>query len=223
MHDRRSLLTSMMALPALGIAHAEAAAPVAHDFVVRRNGAVIGHHRLRFREEGSRLAVEIDIELEVKLAFLTLYRYRHTNRELWEGDRLSSFASRTDDNGTAHEVAARRIGERILVEGGGGPIEVPGDTPPTGWWHRRFLDHDRWIDTQSGRLVGGTVTPRGRESIAALGRSLAAERFTLAGDLGMELWYAGDHWVGLAFAGPDGSAIDYRLERGEHVPIAVAR
>jgi hypothetical protein len=223
MLDRRTLLTGMMALPALGAPVAWAAVPVAQDFVVRRNGAVIGHHRLRFREEGSRLVVEIDIELEVKLAFLTLYRYRHTNREVWEGDRLLGFASRTDDNGTAHAVTARRVGERLLAAGGAGSIEVPGDTPPTTYRHRRFLDHDRWIDSQSGRLVSGTVTPKGREPVEVWDKLLEAERFAVSGDLAMDLWYAGDLWVGLAFAGPDGSAIDCRLERGGPVRLAAAR
>ena len=89
----------------------------------RRSGTT----RLRFSRDGERLTVDIDILLEVKLAFITLYRYRHTNRELWEAGRLLSFASRTDDNGTAHRVAARRAGEVILVESDQGRVEAPGD------------------------------------------------------------------------------------------------
>jgi hypothetical protein len=220
--DRRRMLLATLAAPCLGVAPARATGPAAQEFLVTRNGAPIGHHRLAFRTDGPRLVVEIDIELEVKLAFLTLYRYRHTNRELWEGERLLGFTSRTDDNGTAHRVEARRVRERIRVESGLGRIEAPGDTPPTGWWHRRLLGQGRWIDTQSGRLVTAAVTAKGMERVPALGRTIEADRFALQGDLALELWYAGERWVKLAFAGPDGSAIDYRLVRGERLPITAA-
>lgn len=43
-------------------------------FEVRRNGSEIGYHVLSFRQDGERLTVDIDIELRVRLAFVTLYR-----------------------------------------------------------------------------------------------------------------------------------------------------
>src|SRR4051794_39379278 len=118
MLDRRSLLAGALALPSVGVAAGPGAQAFGQEFVVARNGSDIGRHRLRFTPDGDRLTVDIDIELVVKLAFVTVYRYRHANRELWEGDRLLSFTSRTDDNGTPHQASARRSsGSSILVEG----------------------------------------------------------------------------------------------------------
>ena len=77
------------------------------------------------RQDGPRLAVDIDIELEVRLAFITVYRYRHTNRELWDDGRLMGFTSRTDDNRTLHRVEARRVGD-----GGSASTRMPGHVPP---------------------------------------------------------------------------------------------
>lgn len=209
-------------MPFLASSRAARAEDSLQAFAVDRNGTQIGHHRLRFIRDGARLNVEIDIQLEVKLAFITLYRYRHSNRELWEDGQLLSFTSRTDDNGTPHQVRARRAGEVILVEGDQGPVEAPGDAMPTTYWHRSFLDAPVWIDTQSGGLKRCQVTPKGTVRIAAAGSSVAADRFAITGDLFLDLWYAQDHWVKLEFAGSDGSIIDYRLERGAPQRIAQA-
>jgi hypothetical protein len=131
MLDRRSLAAGAVLMPFLAAAGAVRAEESLQEFAVTRNGSPIGYHRLRFTRDGQRLSVEIDIALEVKLAFITLYRFRHSNRELWENGRLLSFSSRTDDNRTPHQVRVRRAGEVILVEGSKGVVEAPGDALPT--------------------------------------------------------------------------------------------
>jgi Family of unknown function (DUF6134) len=222
MLDRRTLLWGAIAMPAIGLARPAAAASWGQDFAVSRAGSPIGQHRLRFTQDGARTTAEITIELQVKIAFITVYRYRHVNREIWDGEDLLSFASRTDDNGTAHRVQARRSGDRILVESDQGIVEAPGDALPTTYWHRRFLERPQWIDTQNGRVLSCSVSSRGVERIAALDRELAADRFAVAGDLQLDLWYVGEQWVKLAFPGPDGTPIDYRLQRSDRPPTATA-
>jgi hypothetical protein len=220
MLDRRSLAAGAL-LPFL--AHrSDRAETAVQEFAAFRNGSPLGRHRLAFTPDGPRLRVDIQIELAVKLAFITLYRYRHTNRELWEHGRLMGFASTTDDNGTPHRVEARREGDVILVEGGSGRLEAPGDAMPSTYWHRRFLEAPVWIDTQAGRLLDCKVAPAGAERVPAGSRDLPADRFKVTGDLTLDLWYAKDHWVKLDFKGEDGSTIDYRLERGVPQLIAMA-
>jgi hypothetical protein len=182
-------------------------------FKVFRNGREIGWHRLTFTETAVGRTVDIEIEMDVKLAFITVYRYRHTNREVWEDGRFVSFASRTDDNGTRYEVVAAREGEGIVVEGPDGRVVAPGAALPTTYWSADFLEAQPWIDTQHGRLVRAVITPLGAAMVNAAGSRVDAERFRLNGDLAADLWYANGHWVKLAFAGPDGSAIEYELDR----------
>ena len=222
MLDRRTLAAAALLMPLLAPTRAARADDSTQEFAVDRNGSPIGHHTLRFSRDGERLTVDIDILLEVKLAFITLYRYHHTNRELWEAGRLLSFASRTDDNGTSHRVAARRAGEVILVESDQGRVEAPGDAMPSTYWHRRFLDAPVWIDTQVGRLLHCKVTPRGVTRVAVPGDMVAADGFAVTGDLTLDLWYARDHWVKLEFKGSDGSIIAYRLERAVPQLITLA-
>jgi hypothetical protein len=183
------------------------------EFEVHREGSPIGHHHLRLHiaTDGS-TAVEIDIDLAVKFGFLTLYRYTHRNRELWDGEQLLTLDSTTDDNGERHQVAVRREGATLWLDAGRGREAIPGDVQTTSYWDRRMVLAGEWLDTQNGRLVRSAVTPAGSETIRAGGRLVRADRFDLNGDLTLSIWYAGPVWVRLAFqAQADGSRIEYHL------------
>ncbi|HRY23175.1 MAG: hypothetical protein H6852_13415 [Geminicoccaceae bacterium] len=183
-------------------------------FAVFRNDREIGHHTLRFTPAGERLTVDIEIELEVRFAFITAYRYSHENREEWSNGQLAGFSSVTDDNGTLHRVEASRQGGRVVIDGSEGQLTAPAGVLPATWWHADFIAGGRWINTQTGEIIASTVTALGQETVEAEGRSVTAERFRLAGDVDMDLWYAGERWVKLAFNGPDESRIDYRKVEG---------
>ena len=184
-------------------------------FAVFRDGSEIGYHVLSFAQDGERLTVDIDIELRVRFAFITAYRYEHHNREEWEAGALLGFRSRTNDNGTHHEVETRREGDQLLIQGTHGRLEGPASMLPTTYWHRNFMDRDRWIDTQNGRIVESAVEPGGTETIESAGRMVEAQRFRVRGDLDVDLWYHDERWVKLAFDVSDGSRIDYRLTNAE--------
>lgn len=196
-----------------GLAHGKASGDLRFD--VARNDSLIGYHVLSFAQEGDRLTVDINIELRVKIAFVTVYRYEHRNREQWQDGVLQGFKSRTNDNGTRHSVTASRSGNELVIEGSKGKVEGPASLLPTSYWHRNFMEQRQWIDTQEGRIVTSTVEPKGLEQIAVADELREARHFALRGDLDVDLWYADDRWVKLSFPASDGSLIDYRLTKAE--------
>ncbi|MDX6748273.1 DUF6134 family protein [Geminicoccaceae bacterium 1502E] len=181
-------------------------------FAVRREGSRVGWHEVRVVEQGARLLLAIDIAVDVRWGPVTLYRYRHSNREEWRDGAFHGFSSRTDDDGTRHEVRARRERGDILVENGRGRSRAPSHALPSTYWCSRFVETDRWIDTQTGNVLAGRASRIGRERLDAAGRLIEAERWRVEGDLALDLWYREGSWVGLAFEGPDGSALDYQLQ-----------
>ena len=181
-------------------------------FTAYRNGSRLGFHQIGFAEEEGRLTVDIEIAFDVKLAFIPLYRYRHRNREVWEGAQLVSMSTETDDNGTTFKVEVARKGDRLLVKGADGRMELPGDTPTTSYWNEAAMARGEWLDTQSGRLVRSDVTKKPIELALVEGRDVEATPYDLVGDITCTLWYAGGRWVKLRFLGEDGSVIDYALE-----------
>ncbi len=179
------------------------------EFRVLRNGREIGRHRLAFDRRGEDLLCTIAVELRVGLGPITLYRYRHENKERWRAGRFLSFESHTDDNGTKLAVRAERTERGIAVEGAEGTYLAPADAWPTTYWYPGFLDRDAWVDTQFGRLRRARVVPVGEAAVPVGGRPLVARRYRLEGDLALDLWYRDRHWVALAATAPDGSALTY--------------
>lgn len=190
-------------------------------FAVSRNGSPIGLHRIEITEKGGLLSVDINIELTVKVAFITFYDYRHHNREFWDDQGLVQFNSQTNDNGTRHRVKAGRQADQLVIEGSEGTVNAPLASLPTTYWQRRFMATDQWIDTQVGRLINSTVSAPRTERIQAMGQLIEAERFELRGDLDLDLWYQGENWVKLQFEASDGSMIEYALESSNGQIIGV--
>jgi len=178
-------------------------------FDVYREGDRIGTHELRLRQEGDRIEADITIDLAVKFAFVTAYRYQHRNREVYEGEQLISMSSRTNDNGEKLKVDVRRDGDELVVDGKAGRQRVAGDLIPTTYWQPRAVKHNRWIDSQNGRIVESEVTRVGTERIRYEGGEVPADRFRLSGDLDCDLWYGPEGWAKLAFE-VQGSRISYR-------------
>ena len=155
-----------------------AALPSKQDIVfkVLRDGAPLGHHRVAFRREAGALHVEIDILLEVKLAFLTVFRYRHANREVWRDGRLAAIDTETDDDGERFWLRGRASEAGLVVEGSSGSFVAPADIMPTSYWNAETVTEDRLLDTQRGRLIDVQIAPAGAEIVVMDGRPVNAQR-----------------------------------------------
>ena len=217
---RRLLLGALAALPAASLPSLGAQAmpvpmprtthlltPIRFD--VRRGGESIGTHSVRFRRDGEDLIVEIDIALEVRFAFVTVYRYRHTNRETWRDGRLTGIDARTDDDGDRFFVRAVSAGDGLRIENNEGTSMAPPETLSTSYWNAGTVRQSRLIDTQYGRLASVTSTPIGARSVMTAAGPVRAECWRVSGDLELEVCYdANGNWVGLDFEAR-GSRVTY--------------
>ena len=178
-------------------------------FSVIREGSPIGSHSLSFRREGEDLRVQVDILLEVKFAFLTVFRYQHRNDEVWRDGRLVSLDSRTDDDGNSYWVKARATDAGLAVEGSKGSFLAPADTIPTSYWNPATVEQTQLLDTQRGGLMTVKTVESGKDVIETDLGSLSARRYDVSGDLNLQLWYSGDgEWVKIAFSAR-GSQVEY--------------
>lgn len=214
MIDRREMLVGGAMLAALPGA-ARAALPIpAGDrlgFDIIRKGSRLGAHVLTFERSGNDLTVRVAMELVVKAAFITLYRYRHSAVEHWSGDQVVALETATDDGGTKYVVTGKRTPAGLVIEATGRPRFVaPADASPATHWNRHQLDGP-WINTQDGKIFRPKVVLAGSEAIAtARAGPVKANRYQLSGDVAMALWYdARPSWAGLSFTGKDGTEIRY--------------
>ena len=67
-----------------------------HEFEIYRNAKKIGFHKLYFQKTGNKIEVNTQIEMIVKLGFLTIFKYFHNSKEFFivEGLRIKETRSR---------------------------------------------------------------------------------------------------------------------------------
>lgn len=184
-----------LASPELAVAY-----PNILKFDVTREGRPLGTVMQRYRRAGNRLDVDVYIAFQVDLAFVTVYRYEHRAREMWTDGRLVSLDSVTNDDGDDQRVRVRTDGDGLTVDGPSGSLWAPSDILPSSYWHPRFVEQSRMLDSQKGRILDFTVDKVAEEPVIALGRPVATERFAMRGDIDLDFWYDTDRvWRKMAF------------------------
>ena len=185
-HLLASAALALQASPALACAHpAERVEYAIHH----ETYGEIGRHVITFSCQGDDVVVETTIEGKVKVLMVPLFKRSGSYREVWRGDRLIAFDSRTEDNSEVYEVSARANGDHTVINGRRGRIEAPPTVVSNHPWNHEVVERTLLFDTQRGRLQKVQVTPAGTETIPVAGRAVAAQKYLVTGDLERELWY----------------------------------
>ena len=183
------------------------------DFRVLLDDNEIGYHRFRLEEAGDRRYVESDAEFDVKFLFFTAYRYRHSNRESWEGDCLASIATKTNTNGDTLTVTGEQSDETFVVETPSGIDELPQCVMTFAYWDRKILDQSKLLNVQTGELVDVAVEVQDAELLEVRGEERMAQRYRLVSDgIQIDVWYAPDgEWLALESPAKGGRVLRYEL------------
>ena len=182
------------------------------EFAIHRDGSPIGSYRATFVVAGERLLVEVDITVEINLAFITVYRFEHKRREVWQNGQLIELETRIDDDGAESHVLAHAGAEGLEVDGPAGRIVVPRDIVPSGYWNAATVGQTRLLDSEDGVILNIQISGGELETIAAGEREIRARHYRITGDLEKDVWYdEAGVWVGLSFSARDGSKIEYIL------------
>jgi len=118
---------------------------------------------------------------------------------------------KTNDDGKARSMTARLGPEGLVVEGTlGGRYVAPKGTMIANHWNRDELKGPM-VNPQGGKLLRPVVTPGPEQAIAlASGKTVPAKRFSLSGDVRLDLWYdRADMWTSTRFVPEDGSEVLY--------------
>ena len=198
-----------LARPASAGIELAAAYPEILKFEVTRNGSPLGVVMERFGRDGGDATAEVFIDFRVDLALITLYRYEHRSKERWRAGRLVALDTVTNDNGKAQRVIARPVVDGLQIDGEAGRIVAPADILPSSYWHPRFVEQERMLDSQLGRIIELTITEVGRESVIALGRPVDCVRYAMRGGIDLDFWYDDRRvWQKMSFSFK-GAVIEY--------------
>jgi hypothetical protein len=179
------------------------------NFAVTRNGEQIGSTTVRLRRDGDQTIAETTTAIEVKIAFVTVYRYDQQLIEHWVGGRLAALSAVTDDNGTVHRVSATRHGDTLSVNADGRVNQVDTAVVPASLWNTALLRMTAALNTKDGSVMPLSVIDRGKERLVVQGRALTAHRYSIRTTIPQEVWYdEQQRLLKIELRGSDGSTIN---------------
>lgn len=207
-----ALVACLLAVASLSSAWAAVPHDGNLDFTVLRDGSEIGSHRLHFSNGGDGLRVDIKTDIKVKLLLVTAYRFEHDGHEIWRDGHLTRLWSKTNDDGTKHDLTVAAADGKLVVEGDGKVADAPAEIVPASLWNEGILKGGTILNTLDGRGMKVQVKNMGADVVEARGHRIQATHYAITGDLQRELWFDSNAvLVKVRFTGTDGSEIQYVL------------
>ena len=205
----RIILTILMTLQAATVMAAEQE----WRFRVYLDETEIGYHDFVLEAADNQLVLQSEASFEYRLLFVKLYGYEHENTETWSGGCLTAIESKTDANGKPYEVSGSLDGDRFVLNGAEGQVELPPCSMSFAYWNPAFLQQQRLINTQNGEVLEIEVSEPERVEIEVRGVLQPALRYRLgAGEMKIELWYSENHeWLALETEARGGRRLRYQL------------
>lgn len=184
------------------------------EFDVYRNGEKVGFHKVSFSGQANRLKVTSKFVLEVKILFITAYKFSYRSQSIWSDGVLSEINVIVDDNGEAFSLKGSRIGDNMLITKGSKNYQTNTPLFPTNHWNAEVLNQKVVLNTLTGELNKVQII-RGEKTKKPSERGqIEAQHFSYTGDLDTQVWYdLKGRWVGMEFLGRDGSKITYHCQR----------
>lgn len=181
-------------------------------FEVLRKGKPFGSHILSFdKTDNGELKVTSDVDLDVKIGPLTVFKYRLDAVETWQDGQLVALKGKTNNDGDKKRVEAKAAGDALKVDGSAFSGEVPASIIPSSHWNIMQVYGDRMLSTESGEVLDIDVENLGTDTVTVDGAPVETTHYRLKSDMTVDLWYDNQsRWVKLSFEA-QGQNIDYVL------------
>lgn len=198
-------------VPAAGAqeANAPAANPdhIRRVFDISREGSKIGTDTFDITRNGDLVTVKGKTHIQVKIAFITAYRYDHAETGVWKGSQLVSFTATTDDNGKPHVVKASASGNKVALNVDGAASSQPRAVQPASLWGAEISRQGQIFDPADGKRMDIAVEDLGKETLRLHGVQREVEHIRFTGEFARDLWFDQDGLVKMTMLGSDNSKI----------------
>lgn len=180
-------------------------------FRVLLDNKEIGTHVVELNEIGDEQYVNIKASFDVKLLFVTLYSYRHNNREVWNDNCLIHITAETDDNGKSYFIRSLETNDGLRLYTQDGGVDISGCVRSFAYWDPDLLNTKKLLNTQTGEYTQISLETLGNEVIKLGDWKLDTKRYRLnLQDSAIDLWYTlGDRWIALESQTRSGKTIRY--------------
>ena len=135
------------------------------EFDIYRNNKHIGTHIFSFKNLEGQLAVESEINFEIKKLGIVFYSYHVKGTEIYKAGKLIKFNSKTNQNDKHKYVNLKLEDEEYTIDGSSYKGKVPVDYILGTWWNHSIVKAKAQISAVSGRIIKQKVTFLGKETI----------------------------------------------------------
>ena len=135
------------------------------EFDIYRNNKHIGKHIFSFKKSDNEIAVESEINFEIKKFGVVLYKYHVKGTEYYRDGKLIKFNSKTNQNGKEKYVNLKAEGKDLVIDGSSFKGKVSQEYLLGTWWNHSIVKAPAQISAVSGRIIKQKVTFLGKEKI----------------------------------------------------------
>ncbi len=201
--------------PMVSAVNAAPSPKVEMEFRVFLDSREIGHHKFVIDNHGDTEIIYSDARFDASILFVPVYRYRHSNTEVWRNGCLATIDSTTDDNGDRQRVNGEILGNGFKVVTEKSDRTLREDCVMTfSYWNPEFLKQPRLLNAQNGEYVPVSVASLPDREVEVLHRKVPARGFRLrseSGEMEITVWYrrSDDQWLALEAAVDAGKTLRY--------------
>jgi len=190
------------------------------EFDIYRNNKHIGKHIFSFIRSNGQLAVESEINFEIKKLGIVLYKYHVKGTEYYEDGKLIKFNSKTNQNGKEKYVNLKLEGDELLIDGSSFKGKTSTEYLLGTWWNHSIVKAPAQISAVSGRIIMQNVKFLGKKTVTIGEKSFNTLHFNFTSSdkklnkdkkLNTDVWYDEKNlnWVKASFEKK--GKWDYRL------------
>lgn len=183
------------------------------EFSVLLDGSRIGHHKFELQQSGGSHELRSEASFDVRFLFVTAFRYRHSNLEVWQDGCLTRIESSTRQNGKRQTVSGTRIDGQFELATSEESGTLRDCVMTFAYWNPEFLEQSMLLNPQTGEYLPVRVEPLGQRDVVARGESVTANAYRLmAHNVELTVWYSDDNeWLGLESIARGGRVLRYEL------------
>ena len=145
-----------------------------------RKNKVIGIYEILFFEKGDILNIETNIDIEVKILFITVYKFSHQSKEIWKAGKFIKIEGYSDFEDEREYFIKGEVKDGFLFASGmDGELKLDKNLIPSNYWNNDVMYQNEIFDTQKGIVRKLNVKEIGVEKITINNTEIDCTKFIL--------------------------------------------
>jgi hypothetical protein len=145
-----------------------------------RKNKVIGTYEILFFEKDDILNIETNIDIEVKILFITAYKFSHQSKEIWKAGKFIKIEGYSDFEDERKYFIKGEVKDGFLFASGmDGELKLDKNLIPSNYWNNDVMYQNEIFDTQKGIVRKLNVKEIGVEKITINNTEIDCTKFIL--------------------------------------------